>query len=265
MVCVRVELKTVYDGDGDLDSVSYIDTNVVVDVDFTANFDSASIITSQYDPIIFSSELYQDIPISTYLCDGNHDQIVEGTTYDFDNTFRVCVAPRPPDNNIVEEYVVDSFEDITCENQGEKRVLFKNKSPDLLTTVIKTDRDANGVLAFESAVTAGFYSSGETSFSCEGTVDLLIKVDGGSGRKSRGRNRNRRHRRILISTSIGGATNTKSTIDVVPFATTISLSRRSDSDSGATSTTKESKDGKIIAFASWWIGLAIVFGFTFPS
>ena len=33
-----------------------------------------------------------------------------------------------------------------------------------------TDRDANGVLMFESVVTAGFYSLGEASFLCKGTV-----------------------------------------------------------------------------------------------
>jgi hypothetical protein len=112
----------------------------------------------------------------------------------------------------------------------------------------------------------------ETSFLCEGTVDLLIKIDGGgSGRKSRGRNRNRNGhhwQRILISTAIDGTTNTKGNIDVVPAVRNnyISFSRRGDSDSGTTiSTTKENKNEETIAFASWWIGLAIVFGFTFSS
>lgn len=84
-----------------------------------------------------------------------------------------------------------------------------------MTTVITTDRDANGVLVFELAVAAEFYSLGEVSFLCKGTVDLLIKFDGGSGRKSRGRNRNHRHWRILVPASIDCATSTKITIDVV--------------------------------------------------
>ena len=50
---------------------------------------------------------------STYLCDGNLDQILKGTTYNFGSNFQVCGAPQPPgdidygknnENNKVGEY-----------------------------------------------------------------------------------------------------------------------------------------------------------------
>jgi hypothetical protein len=174
----------IYNGDGILDTVSYLDTKFTVNVDLTADFSSFDdtkvhfIKDTGTGNNLLSDETIR-IDAIAYLCDDelNPYEGEDEIAFTAGQDFRFCVSPTDltsiKDNvdSIGVDYKVVDFEVVRCSNNGEFRQLIANSIPDLFTVVDKEPNEL-GVLSFRSTVTSGFFNEGEDEFLCDGKMLL---------------------------------------------------------------------------------------------
>ncbi|OEU10386.1 hypothetical protein FRACYDRAFT_247439 [Fragilariopsis cylindrus CCMP1102] len=174
-LCVRMALKVDYDGDSNLDYISFVDTYFDVAVDLTANTATFSN-NIEYEVLDVTSVLETDvdaiITMKSYICDDKNVE-VESPVFGSGEAFSICVGPA--DEVKDDNYSVENFMTLICKNEGETRYLVKNYERDVLTTV-DSAADEDGVRAVRSVVTPGFISEDEDKFICEGEV--LLSYDG---------------------------------------------------------------------------------------
>lgn len=180
-LCVRSYLSADYNiSSAGNEVVSFVDTHIMLNVDFEAkfqNFTQEINITATASKN-FTQNITKDVDVETFLCAPGSNA---STSYKIGQDFSVCV--RPTAKYVTEGYSVNGFANVTCENTGASRALVKNSVPDVLTTVksasnVSTYLDSNGTkvgiatAAFGSVVTAGYFSSSESSFTCSGDASL---------------------------------------------------------------------------------------------
>lgn len=180
-MCVRSYLSADYNiSSAGNEVVSFVDTHIMLNVDFEAkfqNFTQEINITATASKN-FTQNITKDVDVETFLCAPGSNA---STSYKIGQDFSVCV--RPTAKYVTEGYSVNGFANVTCENTGASRALVKNSVPDVLTTVksasnVSTYLDSNGTkvgiatAAFGSVVTAGYFSSSESSFTCSGDASL---------------------------------------------------------------------------------------------
>eukprot|EP00536_Pseudo-nitzschia_multiseries_P017782 jgi/Psemu1/52520/gm1.52520_g len=180
-LCVRSYLTADYDSSSAGDEVvSFVDTQLELNVDFTAkfqNFTQEVNITATTSKN-FTQNITKNVEVESFLCASGSNAT---TSYKIGQDFSVCVRPTLEFSS--KGYSIDGFVNVTCENSAASRALVNNSNPDALTAVKKAPAvsgylDGAGQMAggaagaFESVVTAGYFSSNENSFTCSGDASL---------------------------------------------------------------------------------------------
>eukprot|EP00536_Pseudo-nitzschia_multiseries_P017046 jgi/Psemu1/49072/gm1.49072_g len=186
---IRVSTKVDFTGDGNLDTVGFVETHFVLSVELVAefaSFETAQIMVKESGGNTFQSAVSKMIPVESFLCDENKQK------HEDDKTYRaVCVVPK--DNlvaseskkrrrlqrhgrDLLGEYSVVEFENIRCSNIGQFRQLVNNGAPDVFTEV-DAAADALGGLSFKSVVTTDFFKENESRFKCDG--DAILEYNNG--------------------------------------------------------------------------------------
>eukprot|EP00536_Pseudo-nitzschia_multiseries_P017090 jgi/Psemu1/49266/gm1.49266_g len=180
-LCVRSYLTADYDSSSSGDEVvSFVDTQIELNVDFTAkfaNFTQDVNITSTASKD-FTQNFTKNVEVESFLCASGSNA---ATSYKIGQDFSVCVRPTLEFSS--KGYSIDGFVNVTCENSAASRELVNNSNPDALTAVKKApevsgyldgagQKAGGAAAAFESVVTAGYFSSNENSFTCSGDASL---------------------------------------------------------------------------------------------
>lgn len=193
-VCVRTSIKMAFEGDK-VETVSFVDTRLNVDVDLTANFAGFNQVVGLNNAASSSnSELsvVRTIDVESFMCgepDKNDGKPAEN--YRIGQNFQVCVGPTL---KYATDYSVKKFKFVTCGEGDNLRVLKTQYEQDFLTDII-TDltgsKSSAGVpaspnsIAFRSVLTPGYFTGGQTQFSCNGEVELQYAEAAGDGTSDR--------------------------------------------------------------------------------
>ncbi|VEU43621.1 unnamed protein product [Pseudo-nitzschia multistriata] len=184
-LCVRTSIKNL----AGLDYVSFVDSYVEVDVDFTASFEN-------FDQTISiagttGKELADDrsmiIDVESFVCgdSGINDGMPYDSNYKIGQEFKVCVRPVEEYRTI---YKVIGFKDVVCgEADAEQQLVNQNgEGNDLIEIFVGAEvagsKDSSGenemglsAAAFRSVLVAPYFGenpSTDSFFSCSGKVEL---------------------------------------------------------------------------------------------